>query len=444
METVFMLSSYIIYTWAASWFFKKRLEITVYKEMVFMAGVFLNWLAGDLIPCFVSVPYFFRALVCQGILTGLVVLLFEAAWQKKIFAASVFLALTTLAADFCESLLCCLSLVFMHRVANVQEPFLDGSLGSLVSVSGVLSAMVILYCSSGHLKSLFDAKSGKWYTTAAVPLISVMIMMDVVNWGATHGILVRSGGNAGVYYDQLFSHTGIIVISGLLALGAGFYLLGLDRLELEQRKSARYYAQVAAYQMLEGQYRQLERLRHDMKNHVIALSELLKNREWEKMGSYLEAMGRWGALGMGGETTGNKVVDAVLGQKKEKAEHCGILWECELQIPADGGIDEFDLCVLFGNLVDNALEECGRLPQGNNRFIQIQGGLVKKCFLLDIKNSASERKDDKIHYGTGLLNVRDIIHKYNGEMETGSEPGIFAVTLLIPLTGAGYDMKQTL
>ena len=147
---------------------------------------------------------------------------------------------------------------------------------------------------------------------------------------------------------------------------------------------------------------------------------------------------------MGGETTGNKVVDAVLGQKKEKAEHCGILWECELQIPADGGIDEFDLCVLFGNLVDNALEECGRLPQGNNRFIQIQGGLVKKCFLLDIKNSASERKDDKIHYGTGLLNVRDIIHKYNGEMETGSEPGIFAVTLLIPLTGAGYDMKQTL
>ena len=72
METVFMLSSYIIYTWAALWFFKKRLEITVYKEMVFMAGVFLNWLAGDLIPCFVSVPYFFRALVCQGILTGLV------------------------------------------------------------------------------------------------------------------------------------------------------------------------------------------------------------------------------------------------------------------------------------------------------------------------------------------------------------------------------------
>lgn len=86
------------------------------------------------------------------------------------------------------------------------------------------------------------------------------------------------------------------MISGLLALGAGFYLLGLDRLELEQRKSARYYAQVAAYQMLEGQYRQLERLRHDMKNHVIALSELLKNREWEKMGSYLEAMGRWGRL----------------------------------------------------------------------------------------------------------------------------------------------------
>lgn len=244
-----------------------------------------------------------------------------------------------------------------------------------------------------------------------------------------------------MYYDQLLSHVGIGILSALFLLSAGFYLFGMDRIYLEQRKSSQYHSQITAYKMLERQYRQSERLRHDMKNHVIALSGLLRRREWEKMEKYLENMGESGSLGiMGEDTTGNMVVDAVLRQKRERAETNHIQWECDIQILGDSGIQEFDLCVLFGNLLDNAIEACEKVRRKDDCFIRIQGGTIKKCFLMVVKNSAegivypvSEKNcHDLENHGIGLLNVRDIVHKYHGELEIEAGEGIFTITILIP------------
>ena len=96
---------------------------------------------------------------------------------------------------------------------------------------------------------------------------------------------------------------------------AGFYVFGMNRIYFEQEKSSQYHSQVAVYKMLTEQYRQSERLRHDMKNHVIALSALFQNKEWEKMGDYLKNMEGSG-LEDGGDMTGNKAVDALLYQKR--------------------------------------------------------------------------------------------------------------------------------
>ena len=106
----------------------------------------------------------------------------------------------------------------------------------------------------------------------------------------------------------------------------------------------------------------MERLRHDMKNHIIALGGLLENKEWEKMRSYLKNMEEGAGIRTGEEVTGNQVVDALLEQKRKAAEEKNILWECDVQVPKSRCISEFDLCVLFGNILDNALEACERLP----------------------------------------------------------------------------------
>lgn len=107
---------------------------------------------------------------------------------------------------------------------------------------------------------------------------------------------------------------GTAVFSGGMGL---YYVFGMNRIYLEQEKSSRYRLQNTVCQRITEQYQQSERLRHDMKNHIVALSALFQNKEWEKMGDYLKKMGDSG-MDAGGDLTGNKAVDALLYQKRKK------------------------------------------------------------------------------------------------------------------------------
>lgn len=234
--------------------------------------------------------------------------------------------------------------------------------------------------------------------------------------------MVRSGGNMGLYYDQIFSNIEFLVLAFFTMAATGFYVASMNRIYLEQEKVSRYHSQVAVYKMLAEQHSQSERLRHDMKNHIIALSGLFEGKEWEKMGGYLKQLEESG-LEPGGDMTGNKAVDALLYQKRKRAKKEEVRWECDIQLPKERRINEFDLCVLFGNILDNALEACGRLGSGELRFINIQARIVKKCFLLEVKNSMDRseaytedpaKQESPYGQGIGLLNVGDVVHKYNG------------------------------
>ena len=455
-QIMIMLPCYLAYAWAAGWFLKKHMDITPFKEFLLVGGNFLIWLVIDIASIFI--PYIVLAFIFHVFLMGTVVLFFQAVWEKKILVGAVFVTAVVLITNFCSSLVSCLVLIFMHTVGKIQEPFIDGWEDILCTYVTVLAVIFSLTVLSRHLTAVFYGKTQKWYIIMSVPFLAVVVLTDLVNWGATHGILVRSGGNMGVYYDQIFSHMGICVISGLSMSVAGFCLFGLDRIYLEQRKSSQYYSQIEAYKMLEEQYSRSERLRHDMKNHIIALSGLVKSRDWMGMETYLADMGAGGGLCMAEDTTGNKVIDAVLYQKRERAEENNIQWECDVQIPKSCGINEFDLCVLFGNLIDNALEECGRHRSSGDGFIHIQGGKIKKCFLLVVKNRAEAKdipcpmqgknvfakKDDTENHGIGLMNVRDIVYKYNGEWEIETGKGVFTVSILLPLPDTVQDIKQAL
>lgn len=280
-----------------------------------------------------------------------------------------------------------------------------------------------------------------------LPLLVVGIVTYVANWGAGYGILFRSGGNMGIYYDQIFSYVGWSVLSALSLFAVGAYVFGMERVFAEQKKAGQYQAQAAVYQMLEEQYSQAERLRHDLKNHVLALRGLWEEQDWGKLGDYLKRMEGSAQLGTNEEATGNRAVDALLYQKRKTAEKKGIDWECDVRIPERCHVNEFDLCILFGNILDNAVEACERLQretvgQEAQLFIRVQAQAVKRCFLLEVKNSmsADEKPIDKTTErengqgrGIGLLNVGDVVRGYDGVMSTEMRDGVFDLSLLLPL-----------
>lgn len=449
---------YFGYICMAKKFCKEYLEISQINEKLFVIFGFCGGMLVNAMSKCYSIPNIVLSLLNHILLIGLVLLLFRRNTEKKILVVSIVITATTLVKDFCTSFFSCFMLFGLHTVKNITVPFLGKGEINLISCISLTMMILVIYWGAKHLTSVFYCKTGKWYIILAIPLFAITAVIDVANWGASNGILVRSGGNMGLYYDQIFSHIEFCVLTALSMLGAGFFVFGMNKIYLEQKKSDQYYFQIAAYKMLEEQYGQSERLRHDLKNHIIALLGLLENKEWKKMENYLKNMEDSANFGIGEEITGNRVVDILLYQKRKMAERKNIIWECDVQIPKICCINEFDLCVLFGNILDNAVEACERLqnnePYCNQRqFINIQARVVKKCFLLEVKNSADMEDKHKIgltnkenpeEHGIGLLNISDVVHKYNGVMNIEVQNGVFVISILVPLSDPVHDTKQAI
>lgn len=454
-ELLVVLPYNLIYLWAADQFCKKYLEITKKKELLFAVILFSSRMLLEIVNQHHFIPYVVMAFLSHVILMGSVLALFQGDIEKKILVSSILITIRSLTADFCQSLFSCLALVWLHTAGHIAVPFLSERASVVISWASFMIVILVLHGISEQLVSVLDSKPGKWYLVLAVPLLVITMTDNVAGWGASNGIMVRSGGNMGLYYDQIFSHTEFCVLTALSMFAAGFYVFGMNRIYLEQEKSSQYHAKIAAYQMLTEQYSQSERLRHDMKNHIIALSGLFQNREWEKMGDYLNHM-EAKSLEKGADLTGNQAVDALLYQKRQRAERKHVKWECEVRIPKACGIREFDLCVLFGNLLDNALEACERqqcsgLSSGECCYIDIQAKMIKKCFLLEVKNSMGRMetyeegvtvKENPREHGIGMLNVRNVVREYHGVMNIEAGNGAFSVSILIPLQNAVYDIRQ--
>ena len=437
------------YLWAAGKFCMKFLGASKKRERLFLIISFCSLLLRNILGRRYPDLYSFFAVSGSIFFVGLVMLFFRSDREKRILAASILIMVIKLVSEFCASLLDCLVLFFLHTVKKIPEPLFGDWGGGLVSGIGYCFAIFAIYLMSKRLEPVFCGKPRKWYVILAVPLLAIVTVYDVASLGASNGIMVRSGGDMGLYYDQIFSHSEFLVLAFLSMAAAGFYVFGMNRIYLEQEKSSQYHSQISVYKMLTEQYRQSERLRHDMKNHIIALSALSRNKEWEKLDDYLKNM-EGTALDTAGDLTGNKAVDAILYQKQRQAEWENIKWECDVRMPKGCCINEFDLCVLFGNILDNALEACGRMRGDECRFINIQAKTVKKCFLIEVKNSMDKaekftegctNKGDSQKHGIGLMNVSDVVDSYNGAVHKEFGKGIFVISILMPFPDTAHGIK---
>lgn len=436
---------YGAYAWTLGNFFRKNLQCTGADAGAFSLIYFMGCAAAMLIVEIWYMPFIVTALTSHLLFLGLIMALFKAEPEKKIFAAAILTAVNVLVGNFGSSLLSCLVLFIKNAMKTAAAPYISLEGGCFIGCLSIGITIGVIKGLSGRLTPLFHGRTKRWYIWVTLPLIFIVAIVDVVNYAASIGIMVVSDANGpaywSLYYNELFSHIAICILTLLSMCAAGFYIFGMNRIYLEQRKKEQYKAQAAFYKMLEEEHGRMERLRHDMKNHLISLKGLWEHSQWDKMGSYLTQMMEAGDMKEGEELTGNKAVDALLYQKSRQAKAEGIIWESDVHLPADCPIDEFDLCVLIGNMLDNAIEACERLGEGEVKFIKMQSGMVKKCLLLEVKNSAGlkdigavkfTQKEISGEHGIGLLNIRETVNKYSGTMDMEIQKGVFLISILIP------------
>ncbi len=398
-------------------------------------------------------------ILIQITLVFLIVWLYRGEREAKILAAAVLLATTLLFSNFTESLLIMVYLFAVHLTGRDIWTMQRGLLEALLWCVRFLSIAGILSVLSKRMKGFFTNRMPRWYRMLSVPLFGIVFLWDLADGFARYGIFLRGGDHLNLYYNPLLSEAGICVSSAFCLCAAGFYVFGMERIETEQRKKEQYRSQVAFYRMLGEQYQKMESLRHDIKNHIIGLQGLLDNREWDKMAGYLQRMAEAGGVAHTEDMTGNDVVDALLYYKRERAARADIRWECTVNIPKACTVDEFDLGVIFGNILDNAAAACERVKRTEERFIKIQAGMARRCLLIEVTNSSASEEDvakagkdggkigagktDGIFMGTGLQNVRDAVDKYDGTLTLERKESSFRISILLPCGSTVCDSNSS-
>ena len=178
----------------------------------------------------------------------------------------------------------------------------------------------------------------------------------------------------------------------------------------------------------QARYGQTKSFRHDVKNHLSVLDGLLRGGKLEEGREYLKKLETVSEALSFPYQTGNPVVDILLGEKLGLARE--IAAEVSLVLPRPCGIDDFDLCVLFANALDNAITAC-RANDGA-KAIRISGKQQGNFYMLTVENTCSDEPLPPA--GTGLSNIKAVAEKYHGAVLTEKSGGKYYLSVLLDIS----------
>ena len=257
----------------------------------------------------------------------------------------------------------------------------------------------------------------------------------------------------GVLFQLFERHPAFLAVVPLLALlfYAGSWLTivfqqGMAALREEQaawlverRQTQELRARIGE---MERFYAQIRRLKHEMRGHLTNIRGLAGRGEYAGLEDYIARMDE--SLGGFALTlqTGNPVTDVIVNDARRQCGELGVRFQAEFRYPA-GGYDAFDLGIILQNLLQNGVEACAAVPEGE-RFVALTGRRRGRFFLIEVRNSfagevafgpdglpATTKTEDVSMHGIGLPSVRREAEKYMGELELKTEGREFSATVLL-------------
>ena len=192
------------------------------------------------------------------------------------------------------------------------------------------------------------------------------------------------------------------------------------------------------YQDVEKYQEQIQDIKHDMKNKLAVLYDGVERGEREFVRDTLAEM--LGDIRLAEDIiySANPILNSLLKVKAVKAREKGIAMTVKVLVPKRMSINSGDMGVIYGNLIDNAIEACTRVPDGK-RFVDIETKYQDRKLLIIISNSKKDEvnldfittKEDKRRHGRGIRSVRRVAEQYGGELLLEDEGAIFKASLLL-------------
>lgn len=215
------------------------------------------------------------------------------------------------------------------------------------------------------------------------------------------------------------------------------------------KKLADYQREILAtqYRETEAMYREMRGWRHDFRNHIQLLKVYAQKGDLEAVGAYLDRLERDLNRVDPAVKTGNTMTDAILNSKISLARSKGVPVRADARIPVRLSISDLDLCVILGNLFDNAIEASLKLPE-DQRMIRLYMDMKGSQLYISFTNLAPGGKLEKAGsrfattkgsgHGFGLWRVDKAVERLGGYLRRASEEGAFTTEILLPQERAQF------
>ena len=209
-------------------------------------------------------------------------------------------------------------------------------------------------------------------TMLCVPVVSIVMVLVLIMEPFGHqGLLVFEG-------------CGILLINMLL-----FVIYNqMANAHREQMQKEQMEKQVLMYQnqleLMQDSKRKVQSLRHDMRHHLQSLYAMTKEGQTEKVLQFIEDMQVSLENPKQHITTGNKEIDTIVNYSWDKAEQLGIQMECKTSISPAFSVSMYELSVILGNLLENAIDAA---KQTKKPYISLKIIGDKEVLAVQVKNS---------------------------------------------------------
>lgn len=203
-------------------------------------------------------------------------------------------------------------------------------------------------------------------------------------------------------------------------------------------------AELKHFQQYKFAQEETKRFRHDIKNNLICLSDMLSQNKTEEGKEYLKSLlGEVHRL-LQKYVSGDEILDSIISSKVCVMEEANIGFSLDGVIAGGLNLEPLDICSIFSNALDNAIEATTPLPldekhikmkiKGTDKLwlIQITNPVAKDINTQRLFNNGYTTKKDKSHHGIGTFNIKRGVEKYGGAVQAKCKDCMLTLEIVLP------------
>ncbi|WP_242847700.1 sensor histidine kinase [Niameybacter massiliensis] len=237
-----------------------------------------------------------------------------------------------------------------------------------------------------------------------------------------------------------------IIIALLLLMNFGtFYLYDVISKMYSEEAEKKWIAQQNMYyekqfNMMKSSVKTTRTIKHDLKNHLYMLLALVERDEKDNAIKHISEIMDVCELQQEYAQSGNIAIDSILNFKLQQAVEENIKVIAELYIPFELELSSFDMSVILGNLLDNAINAVNKIEE--HKYIHVKIKYTKGVLIIKVENTFNGviEKDgesiltthqDKENHGIGLESIKRTLEKYDGSLEIEYAENVFSALALM-------------